>query len=450
MTDKRRSTLVTSLVALIVVAIVLAIVLLIVRGDGSLLRNVVFSEEAISPNADGDTDITRISYEITGNATVSIYFVGEDGTRYYFREDETRGRGDYQVLFSGIVDGYQLPNEMVEGIILERLLQNGTYTWVVEATPERGEMEQVTGTLTISEADVELPEMRDFSLDTRTFSPNRDGIDDRVEPKFFLVKPVNSLRVFVEMPDGSEVPIAEKNSEIRFNEPGWHYFDYEGGVDNGATPPPDGTYVIVALAEDDEGQKVRVEEVLTIENGGVPRAEIVAPPIGDTVEFSTEVILVCDTLFVSIIVENYGDAPIRTIGPWPNEVYDSNWNYNTVGWPTESGAWRIAIGFENALNDYPFRWGLGDPADLTEIDGHYYLMPGQRTTVTGAIRVVGEFGIRNPQPMWAGLIHEDVEIAQFNNRVDIRDIRVEFPEQAENAECEVRPTPTPRPTRVEE
>lgn len=421
-----------------------------VRGDGRLLATVTFSEETISPNADGDTDLTRIAYEITGDAAVSIYFVDENSTRYYFRQDQPRGRGEYQVLFSGIVDGYSLPDEMVEGEIIDRLLQNGTYTWVIEAEGDDGMVESITGTLEVTDADIALPEMRDFTLDTHIFSPNRDGLDDRVEPKFFLVKPVNSLRVFVQLSDGSQEPISEKNSDVRFNETGWHYFDYEGGVDHGATPPPDGSYLIVAIAEDDEGQKVRVEQPLTIINGGVPRAEIVAPPIGDTVEYSTEAILVCDTLIITLTVENYGDAPIRTIGPWVNEVYDSDWNYNTVGWPTESGAWRIGIGFENALTDYPYRWGLGDPSELTEIEGQYYLMPGQRVTVTGGVRVIDEFGSRNPQPMWAGLIHEDVEIAQFNSRVDVHEVRVEFPEQDETTVCDVRPTPTPVPTRVDE
>jgi hypothetical protein len=65
-------------------------------------------------------------------------------------------------------------------------------------------------------------------------------------------------------------------------------------------------------------------------------------------------------------------------------------------------------------------------------------MPGQRVVVTGAIRVVGPFGERNPQPIWAGLIHEDVEISAVNNRVDPHAILVDIPDEANMVECEER------------
>ena len=45
-------------------------------------------------------------------------------------------------------------------------------------------------------------------------------------------------------------------------------------------------------------------------------------------------------------------------------------------------------------------------------------MPGQRVTVTGGIVLDQIVPARNPQYFWAGLIHEEVEIAQVNNRVD--------------------------------
>jgi hypothetical protein len=212
-------------------------------------------------------------------------------------------------------------------------------------------------------------------------------------------------------------------------------------VDNGETPPPDGTYPIVAIAEDAEGQRVRVEKELTIQYGGVPRADIFSPPTGNTLQFSATAVPLCDTLTFTMTVENYGTTPIRTTGPEPGTVYDSDWNYNTLGWHTESGAWRVAIGFENELTNYPFRWAIGNPEDLEEIDGRLYLMPGQRATVTGGIRLVDVFGDRNPQPIWAGLIHEDVEISEFNNRVDPQDILVDLPDAANLVPCEEREIP---------
>jgi hypothetical protein len=70
-------------------------------------------------------------------------------------------------------------------------------------------------------------------------------------------------------------------------------------------------------------------------------------------------------------------------------------------------------------------------------------MPGERAVVSGSIRLVGPFGERNPQPIWAGLIHEDVEISQFNNRVDPRQFLVDLPDLDNLSECKVRPIPPP-------
>lgn len=429
-----------AVVALLFVVMAVAVGWRAVNGDSSLLRNVVVADDRITPNADGDRDATRIQYEISRNATVSIYFENEASDRFYFRRQKQRGAGDYEVLFSGVVDGYRLPDETIQGEILDRLLQDGLYTWTIDATDEEGVAETVQGQLTIAEADPELPELRNFTLDKHIFTPNRDGIDDRVQPQFDLTKEVERLRVFLVTPDG-EVPITEQERDVPARMPGYHVYDYEGGVDDGATPPPDGTYPIVAVAEDAEGQKIRVEDTLTIQFGGVPRANVVSPPTGDTLQFSATAVPLCHTTTFTLTVHNYGTTPIRTSGPAPGTVYDSDWNYNTLGWHTESGVFRVGIGFENELTNYPFRWAVGSREDLEEIDGHYYLMPGERAVVTGGIRVVGRFGDRNPQPMWAGLIHEDVEVAQFNARIDPHDILVDLPDPDHRQPCEERPVP---------
>jgi hypothetical protein len=441
MVNRKRAPYFVALIALLLVILAILLGWRIVNGDSSLLRDVQVNDDLITPNADGTTDATQISYALARNADVSIYFENEAGERFYFRDDKPRGAGDYKVLFSGIVDGYRLPDDAVEGEILTRLLQNGAYTWTIEATDEQGITESVQGNITIADADVALPEMRGFELDKRLFTPNRDGISDRVQAQFYLAKEADDVRVFLQMPDGTEVPISELERDVPANMPGRHVYDYEGGVDNGATPPPDGTYPIIAVARDLEGQQMRVEDSLTIQYGGVPRADIFAPPAGDTLEFSTTAVALCDTITFTMTVENYGNTPIRTTGPEPGTVYDSDWNYNTLGWHTESGAWRVAIGFENELTTYPFRWAVGNPEDLQEIDGYYYLMPGDRAVITGGIRIVGPFGDRNPQPIWAGLIHEDVEISEFNNRVDTQEIRVDLPDEGNLEPCEPREIP---------
>lgn len=430
-----RTIIVAGTIAIVLVTIVGAIVWRVYRGDNTLLRNVMVSSERMTPNADGDTDLIQISYDVSRNATVSIWFEDEAGEKFWFRRDRPRGVGEYQVLFSGVVDGYRLPDEIVQGTIIQRLLQDGSYKLVIEAIDTNGVREMAERPLNVIDADSDLPEMRAFGTDVDTFTPNRDGISDRVIISYDLQKEAD-VRVVLVLPNGGELPLFERERNVPAGMPGRHEYDYEGGVDNGETPPADGTYKIMAVAEDAEGQRMVVEDELKIELGGVPRADIFAPAAGDTFEVSATAIEICNTLFFTMTVENYGDTPIRTTGPATGTVYDSDENYNAVGWSTESGAWRIAIGFENELSNYPFRWAVGSEEDLVEIDGFHYLMPGERSLVTGGIRIVGPFGERNPQPIWAGLIHEDVEVSQFNNRVDPKSILIDFPDPENIEPCQ--------------
>lgn len=443
-----RMPIVAGIISLFIIIVAVAIGWRFLNGDSSLLRNVTVQHELITPNADGDLDVTTISYEISRNSAVSIYFENEAGERFYFRENKRRGAGEYEVLFSGVVEGYTLEDEAIDGRILSRLLQNGTYSWVISAEDENGVVETAQGQLRIAEADTILPEVRNFTIFpiSKTFTPNRDGINDRIKPQFFLPKDVEQVRVYLRTEDGFEYAISELERDVPATKEGMHVFDWDGGVDDGATPPPDGTYTVVVETRDSEGQQVRVEDELTIEFGGVPRADIFAPPAGETLAFDATAVFLCDTLQFTLTVQNYGTTPVRTSGPAPGTVYDSTWNYNTVGWPTESGVFRVGIGFENELSPYPFRWAVGDVADLEKIGDSYYLMPGERAVVTGGIRVVDTFGVRNPQPMWAGLIHEDVEISQLNNNVDPHAILIDIPDEENRLECEEREIPQ----RVEE
>jgi len=439
---KQKSTFIwVGLVALVVVMTAVFLGNRLLNGDNSLLRNVQVDKSEISPNADGDTDATNISYEISRNATVSIYLENEAGDRFYFRQEKPRGAGEYSVTFSGVVDPYTLPEDQIQGEVLARLLQDGRYTWTISATDEANNSEMQQGELRIVDADPLLPDIRDFDVQSNVFTPNRDGVDDRVQPQFYLAKDVAQVRVFLQMPDGGEVPISEFEQVVEPNTEGWHYYDYEGGVDDGATPPPDGTYPIVVIAQDLEGQRVRVEQELTIQFGGVPRVRIISPPAGETVDWDKTAVPLCDVISFSVMVENYGTTPVRTSGPPPGTMYDSEWFYNTLGWFTESGVFRLGIGYENELTNYPYRWALGNPEDLTVIDGFSYLMPGDRVTVTGSIRMTNEFGDRNPQPVWAGLIHEDVEVVTFNERVDTQAITVDVPNEANRPECAPREVP---------
>ena len=407
-------------VALVVALVLLGVGYLALRPAGPLLREAQFSLTTISPNADGLDDITRIDYVLSRPATVSIYFLDADGNRYDFRLNRPRESGRHTLLFSGVVRGYTLPTDDLQGDVLERVLADGEYTWVIEAVNADEQM-QLTGLLTVREADTTLPDLRGFSVFPQTFTPNRDGIDDRTTINVYLSKAAD-LRVWLVDADGNLTPVPEAASLSLPGEPGLKTYDYEGGVDRGAQPPADGTYIVRALAEDRLGQKVQVESTLTIANGGIPRAEIV----NAAVEFSETTVVLGNELTFTLTVENYGTAPIRTTGPASGTVYRFDENANTLGWFDESGAWRIGIDCDTCIRDYPYRWALGTPEELTKIGEYYYLMPGQRVTVTGTI-ILTEQPPRNPLYFWAGLIHEDVEISNVNNRVDPHLVTIEAP-----------------------
>ena len=201
----------------------------------SLLYDVSFSADWITPNADHDRDVLEIRFGLTRSADISIYFLDEQGTRYTFRERVPHPPSveqPYQVYFAGVVNGYLLPGEEFEGFTVERrVLQDGRYTWVVEATAPDGATEQVTGTLTIAQADTALPELRGFSIHPPAFSPNRDGINDRATINVDLTKDVAELTVYLTGPDGTRYHVEEKEGVVAPNQAGWHEFDYDAGVD---------------------------------------------------------------------------------------------------------------------------------------------------------------------------------------------------------------------------
>ncbi len=390
------------------IALLLALALVMAAcGSPPIIVEARLTPATITPNGDGNTDAARITYTLGHNAIVSIYFTNAQGRVFYFRRDLPRTVGAHEVLFGGVIDNAMLPN--------------GVYTWTLTATANQ--MQAVrTGQLVIADADTEPLELRNLTVSPPVFTPNRDGLSDRATINVYVSKDA-TLRVYLLGADNLEYPVVEKAGARKPGEKGLHTFDYDAGVDQGAEPPPDGTYTVVAEATDRVGQFAQLTTTLTITQAGVPRAEIV----DGEVEFNKTVFVLNETLYFTLTVENYGTVPIRTSGPPPGACYDMDQNFNfprpdkPTGYAEESGVWRVGIDFDTSLRNYPFRWAVGSPSDLdvVEIDGQkfYYLAPGRRALITGCIRLT-RIPPRNPLYFWAGLIHEDVEISALNNRVD--------------------------------
>ena len=410
-----------------------------------LLYDVSISPDVISPNADGRDDATNIEYKLSRNASISIYFENGAGERYYFRQDRARSAAEYRVQWGGTVNQRRwLVNEFGRQSVESWVLPDGTYTWVVEATGEDGGTERAEGQIQLSGGDAVIPELRNFTVTLPVFTPNQDGLADRTGVAYFLSKDVDSVQVYLYDPDNPSVryPLEEQERAIEPGKAGYHYYDYDGGVDRGADPPPDGTYVVVGEARDLVGHHVVVSSTLTIEQGGKPRADVVNGEIqwGDVMRSleGTEAYLpLGSTLVFTTYVENYGHVPIRTSGPPSGTHYRSDQNYNTLAvemgdesWHQQAGVWRFGINFDISDTDNPYRWAVGKPDELRceVIEGQEqcFLDPGMRGTVTGSIELVGPFP-RKDIYAWGALIHEWVGISAENNYVDRVLIHIDEP-----------------------
>jgi hypothetical protein len=458
--------LLTIIVALLAVGVVLVIGQFIIDPPQPLIVQAGFAPEAITPNADGSADVTVFSYVLSQNAKVSMTFEGGDGSRFVYRENQPRTAGDYSVTFSGVVDGYVRDGEQIAGDVLRRLMPDGVYSWRLAAVADdNGETMESTGTLTISDGDPALPEMPEFTVFPDVFTPNQDGISDRTAINVFLTKDVEFLNVFLEREGMEPIYVPERQEEVDPDSAGRHWFDYEGGVDLNADPPPDGEYTVVALAQDTVGQRVQRTGTLTILEGGKPLGQIIPQPIGASVIFEVRpyeerfytdrnqrgdlieppsdpdslnlneiTMQVGDLLVFKLTVENYSDVRLRTAGSPPGTVYAWEQNSSTFGEYDESGAWRVGIDCDTATRDYPWRWALDSPENLeTSVDPntgntYYYLPAGARAVVWGAIHMT-QIEARNPQNCWAGLIQEDVDV--YNTNVGPRRIELVDPRSDE-------------------
>jgi len=382
--------------AAVSVLLALFVLVLILAGCSNrpLVYDVLIDPETISPNADGVADVARITYHLSRDARVSVYFRDEQGTQYLFRSDVSRPKGDYEALFSGVIEN--------------RLLPDGRYTCVLEAVADGGEHAQVEVPLTIQDGEADYIEIRNLNIHPATFTPNRDGISDRVTVGYYLTKEASKVQVYLLGPEGDKHPVPE--DKIRpVGQAGNHEHDYDAGVDLGATPPPDGTYTVVVEAEDAIGNRDVVRGQLTIVNGGVPQAEVV----NRAALWSSSVVPLGGTLTFTCTVRNIGRVGIRTKGPEPGTLYTTGENFNSKEFYEEPGIFRLGLDYEGNSSGrmYPFRWQLGRDEELTVIEGQKYLMPGQTATVVGHLQIVDE-PVKVRPYYWLGLIHEQVWIVE--------------------------------------
>jgi hypothetical protein len=406
---------------------------------GPLLHGVSVAPDAITPNADGDQDVTEIAYSLRRSADVDVFFDNAQGERYFFRQKQRRAPGDYSVFWGGVIDQpYTVETDYGPQEVLSSVLPNGHYTWTIQATEENGHSEAISGVVSLSEADAQLPELRNFVVAPDVFRPNQDGLrDDWISVSYYLTKDVNTLALYLVDPQDENLRyfIEEAPGLVKPTEQGYHDYRYEGGVDLNAEPPPDGDYNIVAEARDKAGNAVRIVRPVRIEEGGKPRADVAGGEIDWQGEMNRVVFVpLGDKLCFQTVIANEGAVPIRTTGPWPGAEYKFSENSNTLAarvdesWFQQAGVWRFGINFDTTGVDFPFRWAVGRQEDLERrvIDGQeqWYLMPGKRGLVNGCI-VFDEKPPVGTTLWWGGLIHEFVGVA--NNNIDRISVEVGVP-----------------------
>jgi hypothetical protein len=445
--------------ALIAAALIVGAGLLLLNPDRPLIVTAQFEAEVLTPNADGEGDVVLFAYELARPAEIGITLASTEGDTYVFRSPQPNPAGAYRIAFSGVVAGYVRAGEQIIGTVERRLIPDGVYTWTLTADGLQGdESGTAQGTLTVRDSDAELPLITDFSLSPRVFTPNQDGVSDLVYINVYLQKPAD-LTAYLIGAEGERVYIAPRQDLRQEGEAGWQEFTYEGGVDIGADPPPGGDYTVYVEAQDAEGQRLVVTSELTIAEGGKPRAQILGQGSGadviltiqpydeayrSTLETRGEVIAmpdnpedlrvsqvvvpVGDMLVFRLTVENYGGSPLRTSGPPPGTVYSQGQIAASLGEYMQDGVWRVGLQCETSEESYPWRWAIGTPDQLSEVrdpsndNVYYYLPPGSRSVVWGAVRMTNIVSTQNPQQCWAGLIHEGVNV--YNNRIGVRDVLI--------------------------
>jgi hypothetical protein len=368
--------------------------LLTACGQRPLLYGLLIEPAVISPNADGVADVASIAYALGRHALVTLSFVDQAGAEHVLRTNVDRPPGEYQALFSGVIEN--------------RLLPDGRYTCVVQAVADDGERARVEVPLTLQGGEASQIEICNLNIYPTTFTPNRDGINDRVTIAYYLNKEASDVQVYLIGKDGTKYPIPE--DKIRpIGQVGNHEHDYEGGVDLGATPPANGTYTVVVEAQDAVGTRDLVRGELTIENGGVPQVEVV----NRAAVWSASTLPLGGTLTFTCTVRNIGKVGVRTKGPEPGTLYTTSENFNSKEMYEEPGIFRLGLDYEgnSSGRTYPFRWQLGRDAELTVVDGEKYLMPGQAVEIVGHIQIVDKPVVVAPY-YWLGLIHEQVWIVE--------------------------------------
>lgn len=352
------------------------------NGGPALLSELTLSSSSISPTGRGDTPPIGISYFLGRPATISAYLESAGEERLYLRKNEYRPvAGPYELRF----DGTYAPDP---ASMERRVLGPGEYDLLIEARDAAGREQQSRARLKVAEADTERPRIEKLTLIPEVISPNFDGVDDTTKISYRTTK-AGTVSVTLSSDVGKRYILERMERQA----PGEHATTWDGQVGNQLLPS--GSYRLLVEAEDVAGNIAVAEKRLDLESSQVPDAHLMSVTIGP------ERVIFGDLLKVEMRVKNTGNTVLRSQGPDPGFVYDSQEGFTTVAngaYRDEKGFWRVGVDWASGPgasgSKYPYRWGFGKD-----------LAPGEEATITGYIRVNHKY-----QRIWlyAGLIQEQV------------------------------------------
>jgi hypothetical protein len=362
-------------------------------GQAQLLSGVGPSSLLITPNGDDHDDVATISYSIGARSHVKIYVQDQHGTRYTLRENALRvpASQPYTLRFDGTVEG-------TGGPVIQRILPNGDYTYVVEAMPDAGGASaQATGTIQIRDAATTLPMFEALKVTPETISPNEDAIDDVATFSYRL--PITAT-VTINISDGKEtVPFISDLEEGPYEQSNI----WDGKRPDGSLLST-GIYTYTVRAADRIGNVVERSGRIAVEAPGRAEAHITY------VNIAPDAVALGNVITVTAKIKNTGDVPIRTQGPAAGYRYTTNVPFSAIEgqrWAEKGGGfWRLGLDWGGG-HGYPFRWALTSrPAEQWDEPGVAdWLNPGEEVTITGTVAVEQR---EDKMYFYVGLVHEGV------------------------------------------
>ncbi|MBU1022324.1 MAG: hypothetical protein KKF07_06780, partial [Candidatus Margulisbacteria bacterium] len=207
------------------------------------VTNVSISPSIFTPNGDGHTDQTRLTYTLSGSSEsylTSVYILDYSGTTVKkIIEDENQSDGTHSFYWDG-------KNEAAQYV------EDGNYTYKIIAEGIDSSVSEVQGEITAINS---IPELS-IAVNPSSFSPNADGSSDTVNIFYSIDYPAE----YITDPAAVQIDIKGTDNSVVYTQsfsktPGTYNFDWDGaGL-------PEGTYYVIANADDALGSPALTQSI---------------------------------------------------------------------------------------------------------------------------------------------------------------------------------------------